>query len=171
MAIRRTLIALKLLQGRLCVGSSFDHLDDSPRFIGAHVVAYDNVGCLQVVVGQKSPFCALHRCSSFRLCAKAVIGKPGTARCACFRSLSSADIVWPRSLEATVLRPRLNRRLRVGSAPCYAQRMQDQGVAGRYLGSIHDDLVRVGGTRISTCTPRCVLKNALAKGARNWGAA
>src|SRR5579864_923125 len=65
----------------------------------------------------------------------------------------------------------LNRRLRVSPAPCYAQRMQDQRVPSRYLGSIHDNLVRVGCTRISTCAPRRVLKNAFAKRARGWGVA
>src|SRR5579864_7072461 len=64
----------------------------------------------------------------------------------------------------------LNRRLRVGPAPRDTQRMEDQGVSSRYLRSVHDNLIGVARTWISTCTPCRVLEDALAKCARGWGA-
>ena len=53
MSIRWVLVAFELLQGRLCVSSSLDDFDHSRGLIGAYIVAYDNVGCLEFVVCQK----------------------------------------------------------------------------------------------------------------------
>jgi hypothetical protein len=71
--IRWILVAFELLQGRLSVGSPFDHLDHSRRLVSADVVAYDNVGSLQFVVRKNSPFET--KDPTLRLCAEAVIGK------------------------------------------------------------------------------------------------